>query len=503
MYGHALGHRQADVLARLHVGDGLEARRGAAEHTDRPGSVRAHHGDVAGVVARRGVELLVARLVLLVHDDQAEVLDGREDGAPRADDDRVDAVADARPGVEALAGAHPAVDDRDAAGEVRVEAADGLRRERDLGHEHDGRPALNEARAEGAEVDLGLARARHAVEQKRPRRVRLDGGDDLIERFGLGRVKVERGRRGRFGGEPVEPIWAALDVGVEHLDEAAAGEGRRRRGARVGLAERVRLHARAGGERGEKRALLRARHVVQAGEPVARAREAQVADGLGPRARLLKLVRDRDDAGRVHPAEQARWSARPAERLGEGREGEAALAAERVQHGLPVGVGPRRRPAARRVEHADRPARRDIGPAGEGRPESVAPRAEPVARDPPRERDQLGRERRARVEHVGEGARLVGRLGARFDDDARERPPPEMDEHAGADRRLGHHLGRDAVREHALDGSERDDSDEDGRRHPAKLARPAGRPCVTRPGRERTERIRRPPSVRRRAGGGP
>ena len=59
----------------------------------------------------------------------------------------------------------PRVEDRDAVAEAGADAADRLRRERDLGHEHDrAEPALERRRAR-LEVDLGLARAGRAVEQ--------------------------------------------------------------------------------------------------------------------------------------------------------------------------------------------------------------------------------------------------------------------------------------------------------------------------------------------------
>ena len=64
---------------------------------------------------------------------------------------------------------------RDGVAEARLEAADGLRRQRDLGHEHDHALAALERRGRGAQVDLGLARARDAVQQ--PRAAALDRGE--------------------------------------------------------------------------------------------------------------------------------------------------------------------------------------------------------------------------------------------------------------------------------------------------------------------------------------
>ena len=66
------------VLARLGVLPRFKGRRGRAEDDWTVFQMGAHYGDVARVVARRFV-LLVARLVLLVDDDEPEVFDGRED----------------------------------------------------------------------------------------------------------------------------------------------------------------------------------------------------------------------------------------------------------------------------------------------------------------------------------------------------------------------------------------------------------------------------------------
>ena len=122
--------------------------------------------DVARVVARVAL-VLVGRVVLLVDHDQAEVADRREDRRARADRDPRLAGAQAAPLVVALALAERRVQQRDRVAEARLEAPDGLRRERDLGHEHDHALAALERRGGRAQVDLGLARAGDAVQQVR------------------------------------------------------------------------------------------------------------------------------------------------------------------------------------------------------------------------------------------------------------------------------------------------------------------------------------------------
>ena len=120
--------------------------------------------------------------MLLVDDDQAEALDRREDRRARADGDPRLAGAQAAPLVVALALRQRGVQQRDGVAEAGGEARDGLRRERDLRHERDHALAALERRGGRAQVDLGLARAGHAVQQ-----VRLAGrGLDRRQRVGLG-----------------------------------------------------------------------------------------------------------------------------------------------------------------------------------------------------------------------------------------------------------------------------------------------------------------------------
>src|SRR5690606_10078466 len=74
----ALRQLEQPELARLHVVPALERRRRAAQHAHRAAHLRADDGDLARVVPRRLVRLLVRALVFLVHDDRAQVLHGRE-----------------------------------------------------------------------------------------------------------------------------------------------------------------------------------------------------------------------------------------------------------------------------------------------------------------------------------------------------------------------------------------------------------------------------------------
>ena len=131
--------RAVDACGQAHAAqrvDALGPRRGAAGEQQRAGLPRAPRGDVAGVVARVAL-VLVGGVVLLVEDDQPEPLDRREDGRARPDADARLAAAQARPLVVALAGRELGVQDGDGVAEAVGEARDDLRRQADLGHEHD------------------------------------------------------------------------------------------------------------------------------------------------------------------------------------------------------------------------------------------------------------------------------------------------------------------------------------------------------------------------------
>ena len=74
------------------------------------------------------------------------------------------------------------MEDRDPVAEARPEARHGLRREADLGDEDDRRAAAGEGRLDRGEVDLGLARARDAVQEQLAVGAgdAVDRGDDLL-----------------------------------------------------------------------------------------------------------------------------------------------------------------------------------------------------------------------------------------------------------------------------------------------------------------------------------
>ena len=167
---HALGkldERQA--VFRAHAGHRThirsDGRRGAAQQQHRARALRALPGDLAGVVAGAAVGL-VAALVFLIDDEDADIRKRREHRRARADDHARLARADAPPFVEMLSLRKAGMEDGRVRAEALMEPGDHLRREGDLRHEDDGAFAQFQRPAHQADVDLRLARAGDAVQQK-------------------------------------------------------------------------------------------------------------------------------------------------------------------------------------------------------------------------------------------------------------------------------------------------------------------------------------------------
>lgn len=161
----------------------LKRRRRTSEEQHGPVDARDLLGHDARVVAWRLV-LLVAHVLLLVEDDEPDVVSRREERRARADDDARLIAAHAQDGVVALREAQAAVHDDEVIREVRLEGHDDLPRQRDLRHEHDDAAARRPHALRELDVDLRLAAARDALQEKAliPRRInsRIDLTNDLL-----------------------------------------------------------------------------------------------------------------------------------------------------------------------------------------------------------------------------------------------------------------------------------------------------------------------------------
>ena len=123
----------------------------------------------------------------------------------------------------------PGVEHRDVVAEAGAEARDELRRERDLRHEHDDARSLARG-GDGAQVDLGLAGAGHAVEEERGRarlakRARdcVDGGRLRVGERGRGVARDGLGEE-RIGGRSFSSIATSPSSWRRLTEERAPGQ---------------------------------------------------------------------------------------------------------------------------------------------------------------------------------------------------------------------------------------------------------------------------------------
>ena len=150
-----------------------------ARTTGKLAEAAAHHGHVARLVVH-AVLLLEAGVVLLVDDDEAEIVEGQEQRRAGADDDARLARGRGAPGAAALGRRQRRMPFDRRAAEARLEAVHELAGERDL-RQHDQRlPALLQRARHGLEIDLGLAGAGDAVEQRDGEARRIDGGAQRV-----------------------------------------------------------------------------------------------------------------------------------------------------------------------------------------------------------------------------------------------------------------------------------------------------------------------------------
>ena len=397
--------------------------------------------------------------MLLVHHEQAQVGDRREDGRARSDDDARLAFADAPPLVVALAHGQLAVEHGDRRAEARHRRPHEQRREGDLRQEEDHAPAGGERGLGGPEIHLGLPAAGDAVQDERGIAAASDGvsedGQDL---------RLIRSRLGPAGnlalhhaGNPRRPLFFdAKDAGL--------GQAVDRTPQRGPIADEV-------------------------AHPGPAARRLQAADDFG-----LRLAPRREGRARLH------GDLHPAETAGR------QVLLDRDEPGSPQPGQPRGRVAAqapRERGDAQRPlpqrlhvgvAGRRVGPqqarhrparpySREDQPVALARRRQVVLRHPGRQVEQRRRNEGRLVEDVEdvlqrEPFRRASVERGGHDTDHAPRPEGHEDPRAP----LGPcEVLRQAVGEAGLD-REREGHADRARRHRASLAGTgASRGQITRP----------------------
>ena len=117
--------------------------------------------------------------MLLIDDDEAEVGERQKERRARADDDGRLAARDRRPDAFALALGQAGMPFGGSCAEARREAIEKLRGQRDLRQEHERLALLPQRFGDRLEINLGLARSGHALEQGRRERAVGDEADEI------------------------------------------------------------------------------------------------------------------------------------------------------------------------------------------------------------------------------------------------------------------------------------------------------------------------------------
>ena len=209
---------QPRIAPLRHVLERLERRRGRSEHDGYLRALRPPDCQIARRVAEAFL-LLVGGVVLLIDHDEAELVERGEYRRAGADDDPRLTPMGGAPGVAALAGAALRMHDDDAGTEAALETLDQLRRQRDLGHEHQHLAAMGQRPGNGLKIHFGLAAARDAVQEMRGESAQR--GHDGVDhpRLRLGGLETAR----------VNLDGRGLDRPALPADESACAKGAKRR----------------------------------------------------------------------------------------------------------------------------------------------------------------------------------------------------------------------------------------------------------------------------------
>ena len=161
----ALRQMQAPVARAPGVDLGLDRGGRGGEQHGNLGDVAAHHRHVAGMVMD-AVLLLVGGIVLLIHDDEAEIRIGQEQRRAGAHDHAHLVRRRRLPGAGALARRKLRVPLGRPHPEALGEAVEHLGGERDLGHQDQDLPTAPHRLRHRLEIDLRLARSGDAVDER-------------------------------------------------------------------------------------------------------------------------------------------------------------------------------------------------------------------------------------------------------------------------------------------------------------------------------------------------
>ena len=151
---------------------GLHRRRSGTEHQRRLFPDAEVFGDLPGIVPWY-VFRLIASLLLLVHDDEAQIFQGREQSGAGPQHHVHLSPADALPLVIALRHFQGAMEHGHPAAEVGAEFPHHLRRQHDLRHQHHSGFSQRQRFLHQAQINLRLTAAGNTVQQRDRRLCRL------------------------------------------------------------------------------------------------------------------------------------------------------------------------------------------------------------------------------------------------------------------------------------------------------------------------------------------
>ena len=200
------------VLALSGIPVGLERGGGRAQHGEGVRQPCPHHGHIAPVVAR-SFFLFVARLVLLVHHHQAQLVEWSEHGRARAQHHLGFAALDAPPGLVPIAFAQSAMQNRNCA-EPRHKLQLHRGRQGNFRDQHQRRATQLQAAGNQAHVDFRLAAAGNPVQQRH-------------SEFAVFELRAEVIKyRGLLGCERRGP-WGPVAGSVRRIDDWRSGSSLR------------------------------------------------------------------------------------------------------------------------------------------------------------------------------------------------------------------------------------------------------------------------------------
>ena len=160
-----LRQREPPVAAAPGVNFRFKRGRRRRQHHRDARNVAAHHGHIAGVVAH-AVLLFVGGVMLLIDDNEAEIGVGQKQRRARANHDGNFTIGNRAPGPRPPARRQLRMPFRRADAKAGRKSVKKLRRQRNFRHQDQRLPAVADRIGNRLEIDLSLARAGDAVEER-------------------------------------------------------------------------------------------------------------------------------------------------------------------------------------------------------------------------------------------------------------------------------------------------------------------------------------------------